>query len=166
MPSLPPVPARQDPETQFFLEKLRSLVLGLQKKLGGDDETSTGSVSDSTFTEFEPIYAAMSTLADQGTGTEGAWATLASSAPADSRYAIIIFEVSSTDDADIGDLKWRTENGAAEILAVYVSGDEDDASPRMMCFVPLDTSGQFQYKFTNSSTTTINWSITYCGYVL
>lgn len=164
-------------DIEVLFDKINELVRdnnSLRETIGGLSGGSTGTpppasgntgATSDPGDSFVPTYATMATLADQGTGTENAWTTVASGAPAGSRFAIIIFEVSSTDDADVGDLKWRTSSGAAEILAVYVNGDEDDASPRMMCFVPLTASGDLDYKFTNTSATTINWLITYCGYV-
>lgn len=163
--TLPPVPPGLDYRLEYFLTQIRSELSSLNKKTGDTGTTTTDQPVNNDSLAFLPVYATSASLVDQSTGTENAWTTLASTAPADARFAIIIFEVSATDDADIGDLKFRQASGEAEVNTVYVNSDQDDASPRMMCFVPLDASGQFQYNFTNTSVTTINWSIWYTGYV-
>lgn len=162
----PQLPARVDPELYAYLKYLRDRVTLLEKRLGAGEDEELGTDDDASPLGFEPIYVTPASLADQGAGTEGAWTTLTPSAPSGARYATIIFEVRSTDDADVGKLEWRTESGAAEIMAVEVNSDEDDAQPRIVFFVPLTSGGSFQYFFTNTSTTTIDWSITYVGYVI
>jgi hypothetical protein len=166
--SKPQLPARVDPELYAYLKYLRDRVSALEQAVGISDETDSGTGDEVSNALFEITYETPVTLAGSGeaTSTEDAWTTLSAGAPSGARYAIIRFGIDSTDDADVANLKWRTESGAAEIPCVEVDSDQDDAAPRIAYFVTLDGAGQFQYLFTNTSATTITWSIQYVGYAL
>ena len=162
--SAPTVPPDLGFRLEAFLNWARARILAISNKTGiGDDNGDLPGASGGT--DFVPTYETPTVLADQGTGTENAWTTLSSGAPADARYAIVLFEVEATADADQGEFTWRTDSGEAEIPGPIVSGDEDDAQPRLWFFVPLNASGEFDYLMTVGGGGP-NWKITRIGYVM
>lgn len=149
---------------QTMVDALTAGNTGSPPSTTNTDTEGTGGVS--TETPFGITYETPVVLAGFGEteDTEDAWTTLASPAPS-GKLPLILFEISSTDNADVGSLLWRTESGAAEIPCVAVDSDEDDAQPRIWYFIVPDSDGNFEYIFNNDSSTTIDWKIYYLGYI-
>lgn len=162
-----PIPAGLDPKLEYYLKGLELRVIALEEKTGIATDGGTEDELVSGASGFDPVPDTESVLANQSTGTEDAWTTVASGAPSEARFAKILFRVNSTDNNDDGDLKWRTDSASiASPSLVECVALADDARDSVIDWVTLDSSGSFQYLFTNTSGTSIDWSITYCGYSL
>lgn len=160
------LPARTDPEMYAYLKYLLGRINKIDKAVGVDSDEGgdeTGAFG------FNPTPDTAAVIAGNGESedTEDAWTTVSAGAPTGARFAKIRFRVSSTDNNDDGDLKWRTDSSGAEspIMAECVAL-EADAQEITFDWVTLTDGGTFDYKFTNTSATTIDWNITYCGYSL
>ncbi len=158
-----------EPRLEAFLKEAKSLLVSLQKDAGLGSSGSTDDGPIDTSLPFAPINESSATvLADQGTGTENAWTTIASGAPAGARWAKIQFEINSDDYADDVKMFYRTESGSQEIkmLDITPGGDVemDHRDPIAWDFVQITGAGNFDYKVDTVSTP--NWSITRIGYVI
>ena len=163
--TLPPVPPGLDYRLEYFLTQIRSELSSLNKKTGDTGTTSETGVFDSSPSSFTLTADTATLLVDQSTGTENAYTTISAGAPADARYAELLIIVNSTDNADDGDMKLKGAEGiATPILAECVAGAAD-ARVMVTKIISLNSAGEFQYQFTNTSATTIDWSIYYMGYV-
>jgi hypothetical protein len=166
--ALPEVPKLENEKLMYFLKQLSSEVVSLRKSLGSFLDGSDGS-DGAAGGEFLPVYETSGTsLADQGTGAEDAWTTIASGAEAGARFAMIQFEINSDDYTDDVKMYFRRASGDQEVkvLDITPGGDVemDHRDPMVWYFVPLTTGGDFDYKV--DTTSTPNWSITRLGYVL
>ena len=112
---------------------------------------------------FRPVPDTEKTLATQATGTQNAWTKIHSGAPTNAGFAKIMFEIASTSNTDVAEFFWR---GAAGVIsrASIVSGDEDDAQPRVIDYPDL-SAGEFEY-LVDVDAGSPNWSIRYMGYSL
>lgn len=136
--------------------------------LTGDSNggSSGGSSNGSTSINFTPNYTTPVVLTNQASGTEDAWTTISASAPANTTYAIIQFHMASTNDSAGGQMSWRTNSGAAEIIAGAIRADgvsDADRDFRAWFFVPL-SSGTFDYK-ADTTAGTLDWEILNIGYI-
>jgi len=166
--SLAEVPPGSDHRTLAWLRDLRDLVIALEARVPDSADEDDGSGSSDNNNGIVPVADTAAVLASNAgpVTDEDAYTTVTPSAPTGARYAEILFRVNSTDNADDGDLKCKGAEGIeSPILCECIAGT-DDARDGVIHWVALDDAGAFQYKFTNSSTTSIEWSVTYMGYSL
>jgi hypothetical protein len=167
----PQLPARIDPALYAYLKYLRDRLALLEKATGIEDTPSGSDLNDERFSDETFTYHATAVVL-AGVGetedTEDAWTTVASSAPATARYAMVQFLIHAESDAAEGQIAWRSASGSQEVVAGVVGSTEDDAEgqrPGYGCwFVPL-TSGGFDYK-ADTTAGTVDWEVLELGYVL
>lgn len=149
-------------------ETLQAQIASLQQRVSrpnlGLNRTQVQAIVDAALPAsggFDPKDMVPVLLAsDAGpTTTENAWVSVHAGAPEGAKRAAIRVSVNSTDNADDGDLRLMGSDMIdSEILVECVAG-VDDARDSLLKWVNLDTAGNLQYKFTNTSGTSIEWSV-------